>query len=358
MALIMPQSAMLKVQPQALEIAPGESEGVGVSVQNAGNIVDVFTIEVSGVDPDWVVVSPASVSLFPGDTSSGTVEFTLPRHSETAAGEYTAVVTVTSRKDPTDTISAEIALEVSAYYGLEASITPAKRTGATGEFAVSLRNTGNSPLDVKLDGSDREGLCKFLMEPDSPAVEPGGSADTRVVVTPGSRPLRPPSRSYQLTFKATPPDGTAHPVSMHAEFEATPRLPSWAIPAAIACVAVVALIVVAAIFFMPRTAPRTPFVIGAGGDATYGFDLPTASGTVLEVTLSWSSASDKLEVSLDAPNGRRITTHQTPAENPVARFTVADELASLGANGWKINVKNSGGEAVDGDLVVRGFDVE
>lgn len=231
--------------PDHLQLAPGDGAQAVVAFQNASNVVDVFTVEVQGLDESWYQLSSSSASLFPGDSSTSVLSIQVPRSSGAVAGTYPFKVRVTSRKGPSQETTLEGSLEVLPFYSYEMSLRPQKVAGAVGSFTLGIANGSNAELSVGLEGSDPEGLCRFSFEPRRPRVAPGQKLDVKVTVEPGVRPWRGQPRKYSLTFTAYPAQGTAQESSLHGELEATPRLPRWAIPVAAGCVvALVAIIAV------------------------------------------------------------------------------------------------------------------
>jgi uncharacterized membrane protein len=88
---------------ERIVINPGEKAEVAVNIRNTSEIVEVFSIEVEGIESSWFSTSISSVSLFPGDKETISISFTPPLSSSSGAGSYTATVKVSSRRDPTIT---------------------------------------------------------------------------------------------------------------------------------------------------------------------------------------------------------------------------------------------------------------
>ncbi len=254
--------------PDRLQLAPGDATQAEVTFQNASTVVDVFTLEVLGLDQSWFKLSSSSASLFPGDSATSVLSISVPRSSAALAGAYPFKVRVSSRKGPSQETTVEGSLEVLPFYSYEMSLRPQKVAGAVGSFTLGITNEGNAELSIGLEGSDPEGLCRFSFEPRRPRVAPGQKLDVKVTVEPGVRPWRGQPRKYSLTFTAYPAQGTAQESALYGELEATPRLPRWAIPVAAGCV--VALVAIVALV-----------VLLSGGGEGAPQPTPTATRTVL-----------------------------------------------------------------------------
>ncbi len=180
-----PAPLTVRVDPASLDVIPGESVEATVSVQNLGDIVDVFTLEVDGIDPSWVTLSTDSMSLFPGDEADSKLTVSIPRSSDAVSGVVAFAVKVTSRKDPSAAVDASCELNIAPFYSLQAAITPRRTTGPLGRFSISVQNSGNTDLPVFLEGNDPEERCRFSFEPRTLTVPPGSKRDAAVVVEPG-----------------------------------------------------------------------------------------------------------------------------------------------------------------------------
>ncbi len=57
----------VKLSTEHVVINPGEKAEVTAEVRNAGDVVEVFSVAVEGIESDWYSLSVTSISLFPGD---------------------------------------------------------------------------------------------------------------------------------------------------------------------------------------------------------------------------------------------------------------------------------------------------
>ena len=98
----MSENIQATISPESVKVSPGDKAEFELSLQNLGNIVDVFTIDADGIDSSWIQIDTASVSLFPGDKVTNKIVVTVPKDSSALAGTYSCNVKVTSRKDASD----------------------------------------------------------------------------------------------------------------------------------------------------------------------------------------------------------------------------------------------------------------
>ena len=89
------------ITQENVQVIPGESATIGITVRNDSNVVDVLYIEVEGLDPSWYQLSVVQSSLFPGDQASGTLMLTPPKTSDAVSRNYPFTVKTTSQKDST-----------------------------------------------------------------------------------------------------------------------------------------------------------------------------------------------------------------------------------------------------------------
>ena len=223
----MPDNIEVSVIPQNIQLNPGDSAEIAITVQNSSNLVDVFSLEVVGLDSSWCQLSLVHSSLFPGDKAESTLTISPPKVSASLAKNYPFTIKVNSQKDPTQFTEKPATLDLMPFFTFDASVRPQKDTNPKGYFLIELSNSGNSDLNIQMTGNDQESLCRFLFDPQRPRVAPGENTRVELVVEPAKRPLRGRPRSYRLTLTATSDPGTAEPKIIPAELDATARLPNF-----------------------------------------------------------------------------------------------------------------------------------
>src|SRR3954451_11772486 len=103
----------VELDQATISIEPGGAPVVAhIAIHNLSRIVDRYSVQVGGLDPEWFTVSNSTLSLFPGDTEQIELRIQPPgRRSDLRAGSYPFVVAVRSAgSDSTSTIGGEVAI--------------------------------------------------------------------------------------------------------------------------------------------------------------------------------------------------------------------------------------------------------
>ena len=369
----------------SIEVVPGESATINITVRNDSNVVDVLYIAVEGLDPSWYQLSVVQSSLFPGDQASGTLTITPPKTSDAVARSYPFTVKSTSQKDSTQSTSLPVQLEVRPFYSFEMTVLPQKATGATGSYKLGIKNTGNADLNIALEGLDPEDLCRFTFDHQRPRVSPGQEFEVGVEVEPGKRPFKGRAKSYRLTLTGTPDAGTAEPVSVLAELDATARLPGivgrifrpfrrpraprtpgavrppsrfprWAMIAAGAAVAVIVVAIILVIALggdgLPTYEDSFTIKPDANDVVFFKFDIPDTEVTLIHAEAKWSESKDALQVEILPPNSdpSSVVSKLIYNSGGSVEFSV-DRTKAM--SGWTMTIRNTSTDTeADVDLKV------
>jgi hypothetical protein len=330
---------------ERIVINPGEKAEVAVNIRNTSEIVEVFSIEVEGIESSWYSTSISSVSLFPGDKETISISFTPPLSSSSGAGSYTATVKVSSRRDPTITSTVDLLLELGKISSYELGLTPQKVRGGKGSFEVIINNTGNLTNTYKLEASDPEAMCNYEFKSDTVVVEAGQTSKVPITVTPKKRPLTGATKFCTFTVTVTPIASEVK--SVQGQLECPARFPRWAPVALVACIAVIVLVVVLVV------------VLG-GGDGGNGvevldtkhesFKLSPNEYQMYEVKcqdlgdiqadVEWTGAADRLSLVLFGPIEAQPALDRDEDVSPLG-ITYAIKVDDINAGDiWRIYVAN------------------
>jgi type II secretory pathway pseudopilin PulG len=209
---------------------PGQEAGCSVTIRNAGQVVDRFTIDVVGEAGAWATAEPPVLDLLPGETGTVAVRFAPPLSSDARAGMIPFGVRVTSSEDPAGSVVEEGAVRLGAFTELTAEVVPAKVEGAAkAAFEVAVDNRGNRPVVVRLTPLDPEDELEFQLEREEFELAPGTAAFVRLRAKPRKRFLRgqPVRRRFRVSVAA---DG-AEPFETEATMVQRQLLPPWLLPA-------------------------------------------------------------------------------------------------------------------------------
>ena len=384
--------------PDNLDINPGETAEVVITMQNASNVVDLFLIEVQGLDSSWFKLSVPNSSLMPRMEGTSTLTITPPKSSAAIANDYPFTVKVTSQKDPTQESVVSGKLEVKPFYSYSLDINPQRMTGPKGQYSLIITNNGNAELDFNLEGLDPEDLCHFYFETRQPRVAPGETAEILLDVEPSRRPFKGRPKLYSFTLTATPNGDVSEPKTVPGGLEVTPRFGEWLtrtvgtlarrrsaprlprvgtrrivrgapgaagavsgsgfrrlLPVVVASLVVVGIVIVA-IFLFTRGGGgfEGEFLIDPGSDINFGVPLPDSSPVKIRATADWSGGAEFLEVILLAPDGSPVRKPlQVSSDNPSVDFKLDEDLIARRVDGWVLNLKNTSDTSqADGTLKI------
>lgn len=184
--------------PTQLEIEAGQPATLVVSVTNTASTIEAFQVQVFGVDPEWVTVTPDRVSLFPAESELVEVTITLP--IDYPASTRPLGVSVITESDATRFAITQVTLDVLPSTRPSVTIDPVLVTGGKeAVFGIVVANQGNAPMPARAIATDPEDLAEFRFEPDEVVVPPGRTQVIRVVASGGRNWFgQPRARVFEL----------------------------------------------------------------------------------------------------------------------------------------------------------------
>jgi hypothetical protein len=281
----------VRLATDTLRVQPGGQVQTTVTVDNVGDIVQGYRLEVLGAQiGGFATITPDEVQVYPGQQATAVVVFDLPAGTAVVSGTVPFGVRVSSVVDPDGTTVVEGDLEVGAVFGLAVTTVPVTSTGRwSGRHLVTLTHHGNAPVSIRITATDPDDALAFLVLPDRLQLPVGTTASTRVRVrtrTPflrGSTVRRPFSVSASPDA-AEPSAGDAdRTTTVTAAFEQRPILSR-----AVVAVAAAAVLVLGGGLAYAFTRPPTP----TGGALATGIpDRPTLTATAdgSTITLRWTA---------------------------------------------------------------------
>jgi len=244
----MPVSASLATA--RVEVAPGGSATVELTVRNTGSVVDELKIEVLGAGAAWITPSPAVVPLFPGATAPVVLTIAPPKRADVAAGEVDVAVKVTSREDPEGSSVEEFVVVVAAYDAPDAELIPRTvRGGRRARVQVAIDNHGNRRTQRNVVAFDADQQLRFEAEPPSVAIDPGLAEYVQLRIRPAKTFLRGPEKT--IPYRVRLEDGESV-VMLDGTFVQGPLLPRWLLRLlGLLLLALIALLVLWQVAFKP-----------------------------------------------------------------------------------------------------------
>ncbi len=209
----------------SLSLDAGSEAVVPVQIRNNGAVVEGYQISVIGVPAAWATVEPATVSLYPGTTTTTTITFRPPRSARTPAGEHAFGVKVQSTEHPELTVVPEGVVEVLPFLETTAELIPRTSQGRRGGHKVAVDNRGNVPVSVLVDAASDGDRVRFTVDPVGLAIEPGEARFVSVKVKARKRIWRGQPVTHPFVVVAAPQDSS--PVELDGSYVQTPVIPKW-----------------------------------------------------------------------------------------------------------------------------------
>ena len=142
-----------------------------LQIQNLGDIVDKFLVEIEGLDETWYSRSASSIALMPQATDQVQISFQPPKKKGVKAKEYPFAVTVRSQSTPEEATSVVGQLEVLPAVDFKLRVQPYRVScRRKGTFRINLANTGVSDTTFVLDATDLDEGLRFRFKTDNPEV--------------------------------------------------------------------------------------------------------------------------------------------------------------------------------------------
>lgn len=165
------------LSPPYAEVLVGKTVEVIVEVRNDNTEVEELALGIQGRLGEFGSISPAHLSLFPGQEAQVRVSFTLTKGDNTPSGPMPYGITVTSW------VTADLATLVFGVVTVAEATTPTIRLQPVEQsgwrsayFRVEIGNAGDSTLEGQIIASDSDQSLRFDIEPRNVSVQPGGSA--------------------------------------------------------------------------------------------------------------------------------------------------------------------------------------
>ncbi|MBN2393343.1 MAG: hypothetical protein JXR84_21610, partial [Anaerolineae bacterium] len=230
-AQLTPPEALINVdQPAMFEI----------NIVNGSPIVASFTVDVVGLNPEWVAIAPSQINLNEGERGNVYVQVMLPRHPSSLAGTYYVAFVVTSPNHPERNTTLGATVTVNPYYAFKVGeLSPRQQRVSwrrqTAQATIPITNQSNTPSVFRLSAEDDERVCNFEFEvPEERTrlavqaqipIQPEMTATVPLYVTPTKRPLfGVRSRLHSYTATITMQETDQAPRSLLGQLKSKPLI--------------------------------------------------------------------------------------------------------------------------------------
>ncbi|HWS34215.1 MAG TPA: hypothetical protein VN408_15905 [Actinoplanes sp.] len=191
-----------------VSVTPGSTATVPVTVRNAGDTVEAYTIQVLGETAAWATVEPAEITLYPAGSATVTVTFAPPRSARHAAGERPFGVRVEPAEFPDATVVQEGLLTLEPFTDLTAHLQPGSRSGyKQARYRIDTDNRGNVTEDLAFTAVDATDQLTFRLRPDHTLAGNGTRTETGLTARSRRWLWWGAPRELPFTAEAGTPDG-------------------------------------------------------------------------------------------------------------------------------------------------------
>ena len=196
-------------------VDPGGQATSELEINNDGRLVDEYRLQVSGVDPSWCSVEPASVRLMPRTSGLARVLFRPPRASSPVAGTGAYVVTATSSADPSVRAQAAGSLTIRPFADVSATITPQNsQSFGVADHTVSVENRGNAAIRVSVSAQDPDN--RLTIEPSPPEMTVDGGAVSGSHLSVRTTNPKEPRTGQRIGFQVSVRPAVGAPIKLDA----------------------------------------------------------------------------------------------------------------------------------------------
>jgi hypothetical protein len=277
-----------------VEVAPGTTAVLQLTVVNLADTTDSFAITPVGMTAAWTTLRPATLTLFGGTQQVIDVEVSPPVLSSTIAGPTALSVRIVPQRDPDNLTTAETTLVIGESYDRRLHVLqPALRGRRSATYDMMLENRGNTLATCRLHLVDPSGRLDGEFDPPAAGVEPGASTLVRLKLHATSPQWQSNARTIPFRIEADQPGSPT--ASAPATFVQTPVVSGALGPKGAAAAAIVLAIVLGwfgivkpAIRDAARDAVRT---IAPSGVVGVNSTVPTQGSDPVDSTPSNNNAT-------------------------------------------------------------------
>jgi hypothetical protein len=249
----------LSISQSQLQVqAGGVPVQINVDVQNLGETVDKFMVEVEGLDESWFTRSASSIALMPKATDQVQISFQPPKKKPVKSGLYPFGVTVRSQSVAGEAATVVGQLEILPAVEYKLKVQPYRvQSSKKGVFRVNLANMNVSQSNINLEATDLEENCEIQFENSKPMLAAWNTIEIPMTVKPKVGRMVGDLRRFEITVTATGPDGI--PQTANCEFTHKPMMANWKWVIRLVKLLIVIAIIVVAVYFILK--------LGGGWDA-------------------------------------------------------------------------------------------
>jgi hypothetical protein len=198
---LMASPILLSVETDRISVAPGASVEFAVLVQNLTTLLDQVALRVAGVDPAWVQIVPPFLPVFAQSTARARIIVSPPNiFAQAAAGLYSLQVSGQAQENGGAEGQAAAVLEVQPAGDYQLKLGPGRAAGyQETAYPLSVQNSANSPLRLRLSGADKNDALWYKFEPFQLAIAAGSAASVTLTI----KAKQPAANQQAIIFSVT-----------------------------------------------------------------------------------------------------------------------------------------------------------
>lgn len=204
----------------------GVPEITSLLLQNMGEIVDKFIVDVEGIEADWYSRSASSMALMPQTTEPVQISFQVPKKKGIKARNYPFAISVKSQTKPEDVTILNGSIDVLPFVDYKLKVAPYRVTcRRKGTFRVGLSNMGTSDARIVLDATDLDEGLNFKFKNKEPVLAAWQDIEVPVVAKPKKGGLVGEKKRFDVTITAHEAGGNTQ--TSNGELYYNPLVSSW-----------------------------------------------------------------------------------------------------------------------------------
>ncbi|MCW5852126.1 MAG: hypothetical protein KIT87_18780 [Anaerolineae bacterium] len=198
----MPNTFQLALDKTAIELAPGGSDQVKITIKNRADRTEEVAFSVTGVDPSWVQLEHTTRMAPALDEADVRLTLRPPLTPTPAlAGRYSIVIHGEATTSQGNADQQTLALTVRRRGDFRLQLGAATWSGVEeAAYPVHIVNDANAPLVIRLEGEAPNGQLWVKADPYRLTLPPGGEGDA--VVTVRAPQAVTETRQVRFTVKA------------------------------------------------------------------------------------------------------------------------------------------------------------
>ena len=302
-----------------LEVQPGDTETLSLTVSNLGNHTETFTLVPSGLVAGWIRLSPPVITLFGGSQQVVIVTLRPPLLASTPAGPAPLTVRIIPQNEPEEVTLAETTVIIGAFHDRRVQVLqPVLRGRRRATFDFLIENHGNAQASCRLHLIDTTLRLDGYFDPPATGIEPGAKSLVRLRLKSIHRQWRSHSRTLPFSIEA---DQQGFPTAVaEATFLQVPLLPENLDRKLLgAAAAVVALLFTWYALVKPAVEDTARNAVAANDVST---TVSTLVGQPTPSTIAPDNSTPINNSAIGAPFNERLLLKVAPSASGTSQFLV------------------------------------